>query len=679
MTAAISDDVRHRYNASVQRIREWDEAYYGRDDPLVADAVYDAEFRSLRSQELLYPDLITSDSPTQKVSGKPSKGFKTVKHAAPMISLYTETDFGIGGAVDFLKRLAKDLPEPPAIVVEPKYDGLALDLKYEYGILTQALTRGDGENGEDVSRNVVLIESIPKVIPTLCDRDVIHVRGEAMMPRSEFERLNALFREQGRPTLVNCRNAAAGALRQLDQERARERKLIFMAYGLADVHGAGDIGSQMALIDWFRAVGFTVSEECSYIPAADVSPETLFSEHCRIEAGRPEFDYDIDGVVYKVNSFALQAKLGIVSREPRWAVAHKFNPEETTTVLDAIDIQVGRTGQLTPVARLIPAFVGGTTVTNCTLHNVFEIRRKNIRAGDQVTLRRAGDVIPEILPRTIPRNWPFFYQPNFRMPKHCPECGAPTLRKKGAVKYYCTGGWTCPGQRTAQLLHFASRTAMDIQGLGDVMAHDLITKFRLADRAQLYRLDVNDFAGLDWGEKTKQNLINEIQRSREPSLERFLFALGIDTVGISTARALAQTFGTLENFMNADATSLASIRDVGPTTIQAILNYLASDSSRQELNRFAEVLSVPETPIRVYDESHQLYGKKVAVTGSFERITRGALETRLRELGVKIVGGITKSTDYLIAGATGGGDKRAQAEQKGVKVLSEAEVFPMLI
>src|SRR5574337_1708509 len=541
--------------------------YYVLDAPEIPDAEYDRLFRELQALEAAHPELRSADSPTQRVGGAPLAQFATVRHAVPMLSLRTETDTEASGALAFDARVRRELdlgPDDPPVeyVAELKFDGLAMNLRYVDGVLVQASTRGDGEVGEDVTQNIRTIGQIPLRLQGAAP-PVLEVRGEVYLRRADFEAMNEQQREKGEKTFVNPRNAAAGAVRQLDPRVAARRPLSFFAYGLGAVtppgQGGPDWATHFECLQSLKSWGFPVEAQARLARGAT----ELVAFHDAVEARRDQLPFDIDGVVYKVNSFALQRRLGFVTREPRWAVAHKFPPQEQLTTVQAIEVQVGRTGKLTPVAKLAPVFVGGVTVTNATLHNEDEAHRQDVRVGDTVIVRRAGDVIPEVvavLPeRRVPGAQPF------AMPRHCPVCGSAAVREEGEADWRCTGGLFCSAQRKQAILHFAQRRALDIEGLGEKLVDQLVDGGVVKTLPDLYKLGLTSLAALDrMAEKSAQNLLGALQKSKQTTLPRFVYGLGIRHVGEATAKDLARHFGGLDAIMDASEEALLAVNDVGP-------------------------------------------------------------------------------------------------------------------
>ena len=569
-----------------QQLLQWAHEYYVLDAPSVPDGEYDRVFQQLQALEEVYPQLITPESPTQRVIGAVRDGLAPVRHAVPMLSIRTETDTTAAGAQAFDARMRRELglteSDPPIeYVAEPKFDGLAMSLRYEAGRLVQAATRGDGEVGEDVTHNIRTIRQIPLQLPASAP-PVLEVRGEVYMRRADFERLNAQQEAAGAKRFANPRNAAAGSVRQLDSHIAMQRPLSFFAYGIGAVtppaQGGPQFATHYALLQQLKNWGFPVAEQVSIAQGAI----ELVAFHERLGQERSRLPYEIDGVVYKVNALALQQQLGFITREPRWAVAHKYPAQEMPTVLLGMDVQVGRTGKLTPVARLEPVSVGGVTVTNATLHNLFEIRKKGVRVGDTVIVRRAGDVIPEVVGRIVqPRP---AYVPNFRMPAHCPICASVVEREKGEANHRCTGGLFCSAQRKEALLHFAARRAMDIEGLGEKLVDQLVDGHFIHSLPDLYRLDVATLSSLErMGEKSALNILAALQRSKTTTLARFIFALGIRHVGEATAKELARHFGDLDALLAASEDDLLHVPDVGPIVAHSIHRFLAEPHNRQVL------------------------------------------------------------------------------------------------
>lgn len=660
-------------------IERHNHAYYVLDAPTIPDAEYDKLFRELQALEAQHPELTTADSPTQRVGGRVLDGFAPVRHAVPMLSIRTETDTESSGALNFDTRVrnALGLGEGDAEVeysCELKFDGLAINLRYERGLLVQAATRGDGETGEDVTQNVRTIHCIPLHLNG-CSAEVLEVRGEVYMSRKDFQRYNDKQRELGLSTLVNPRNGAAGSIRQLDPALAAKRPLSFFAYGLGEVRGWQLPDTHSAILDAVQRFGLPVCDERAVVRGAGALAEF----HRRIAAMRDALPFDIDGVVYKVNGFALQAKLGFVSREPRWAVAHKFPAEEQLTVLRDIEIQVGRTGKLTPVAKLEPVFVGGTTVSNATLHNEDEIRRKDVHIGDTVIVRRAGDVIPEVV-GVLPERRPAHARA-FVMPKTCPVCGSKVVREEGEADARCTGGLFCAAQRKQTILHFAGRRAMDIEGLGDKLVEQLVDEHIIHSLSDLYDtkpLNLQTLAALErMAEKSAQNIVDALEKSKNTTLGRFLFALGIRHVGESTAKDLARHFGKLHAIMHATPEQLLAVPDVGPVVAQSIVDFFGEPHNREVVQQLRMLGVHWEEHDGESTKTLPLSGKTFVLTGTLASMSRDEAKSRLEALGAKVAGSVSKKTDYVVAGEEAG-SKLDKARELNVPVWDEQQLLGLL-
>ncbi|GAO68681.1 NAD-dependent DNA ligase LigA [Comamonas sp. E6] len=664
------------------QLNQWAHEYYVLDTPTVPDGEYDRVYQQLEALEGAYPALVTPDSPTQRVIGAVLDGLTPVRHAVPMLSIQTETDNEATGAIAFDQRVRKELgldESAAAIeyVAEPKFDGLAMNLRYENGSLVQATTRGDGEVGEDVTHNIRTIRQIPLILSAGRDvPPVVEVRGEVHMAKADLDKLNARQQAAGAKTFANPRNAAAGSVRQLDSNIAAQRPLSFFAYGLGEItppeQGGPDFGTHYAMLQTLKSWGFPVAPQVSIALGAS----ELVAFHERIGAERANLPYEIDGVVYKVNSLALQRQLGFKSREPRWAVAHKYPAQEMPTLMDAIDVQVGRTGKLTPVARLAPVQVGGVVVTNATLSNLFDIRKKGVRVGDQVIVRRAGDVIPEVVGR-VPGERPA-YVPNFRMPKTCPICGSEVVREKGEANHRCTGGLFCGAQRKEAILHFAHRRAMDIEGLGDKLVDQLVDAQVVRVLPDLYRLGLSSLAALDrMAEKSAQNVLAALEKSKSTTLQRFLFGLGIRNVGESTARDLAKHFGKLDAIMDASVEELLQVKDVGPVVADSIHTFFAQPHNREVVEQLRACGVHWEEGEPAEKAPQILAGLTVVLTGTLPTLGRDAAKDMLEAAGAKVSGSVSKKTSYVVAGAEAG-SKLAKAEELGVPVLDEAGMLALL-
>ncbi len=652
-----------------EQLRRHNYHYYVLDDPQIPDSEYDRLFHQLKSLEQQHPDLITADSPTQRVGAAPLSGFEEVQHKAPMLSLgnvFSET-----GLMDFEQRIRArlDSDDPLEYEVEPKLDGLAINLRFENGVLVQAATRGDGSRGEDVTQNVRTIESIPlKLIGDDYPR-VLEARGEVFMPLAGFNAYNKKALARGEKPFANPRNAAAGSLRQLDSRITAKRPLAFYAYGVGEVDADPDV-TQSGVMMRLRGWGIPVSPELQVVSGA----RGCLDYYHDLMRRRDALEYDIDGIVYKVNSLEKQRALGYVSRAPRWAIAHKFPAQEELTVVEAVEFQVGRTGAITPVARLKPVTVAGVVVSNATLHNMDEVQRKDIRVGDTVVIRRAGDVIPEVVSVVSER------RPDdtsdIVMPQKCPVCGSDILRAEGEVVARCSGGLYCSAQRKQGIKHFASRKAMDIDGLGDKLVDQLVDAGLIEDIAGLYQLHAEDVAGLErMGSKSADNLMQALQKSKRSSLSRFLFALGIREVGEATAKSLAQEFLTLDAIMAADEERLQQTPDVGPIVAAHIVSFFQQPHNLEVLEKLlAAGIEWPEEQRQLGEMP--LQGKTFVLTGALSR-PRSEFKQQLQQLGAKVTGSVSKKTDYVVAGEAAG-SKLKKAKSLGVTVLNEAELEELL-
>ena len=660
--------------------------YYTLDAPEIPDAEYDRLFRELQALEAAHPELLTPDSPTQRVGGRVLDAFTPVRHAVPMLSINTETDTEPTGAQNFDTRVRRALglteaDAPLEYVAELKFDGLAMSLRYENGVLVQAATRGDGEVGEDVTGNIRTIRQIPLRLPADAP-PVLEVRGEVYMRRDDFDALNDKQRgkiaagAKGEKTFVNPRNAAAGAVRQLDSGIAAQRPLSFFAYGLGDMtpleQGGPVFDTHFQLLMQLKAWGFPVAEQTTIARGAT----ELVAFHQRIGATRDQLPYDIDGVVYKVNSLALQRQLGFVTREPRWAVAHKYPAQEQLTTVLTIDVQVGRTGKLTHVAKLSPVFVGNVTVTNATLHNEDEARRKDVRVGDTVIVRRAGDVIPEVvavLPERRVGN-----PPPFTMPHQCPVCGSAAVREEGEADYRCTGGLFCSAQRKQAMLHFAQRRAVEVEGLGDKLVEQLVDAGVVKTLPDLYRLGLTALASLDrMAEKSAQNIVAALEKSKHTTLPRFLFGLGIRHVGEATAKELARHFGQLDRIMGATEEQLLEVNDVGPVVAQSIRTFFDQPHNREVVEQLRACGVHWEEGAPAERAAQPLAGKTFVLTGTFPTLSRDQAKDMLEAAGAKVAGSVSKKTDYVVAG-TESGSKLEKAQSLGVSVIDESAMLTLL-
>jgi DNA ligase (NAD+) len=685
-----TSDPRARLDELRRLVEHHARRYYELDEPEIPDAEYDRLFQELQTLEAAHPQWQTPDSPTQRVLGRPLQAFAAVTHAVPMLSIRTETDTTDTGAREFDARIRRELglavdAPPVAYSCELKFDGLALNLRYEDGLLVQAATRGDGETGEDVTQNIRTIRQVPLRLhgsPATWPK-VLEVRGEVYMRRDAFEALNERQRaliasgQRHEKTFVNPRNAAAGAVRQLDPAIAARRPLSFFVYGLGQVDGwgtdnAGLPSTHSATLNALAGFGFPVDEHRSVVQGA----EGLVEFHQRIERLRDGLPFDIDGVVYKVDDRPTQERLGFVTREPRWAVAHKYPAQEQTTVLRAIDIQVGRTGKLTPVAKLEPVFVGGTTVSNATLHNEEEARRKDVREGDTVIVRRAGDVIPEVVSVLLDRR-PADVGPAFdlvqRLSGRCPVCASPIAREEGEVDWRCTGGLYCPAQRKHALLHFAGRRALDIEGLGDKVVEQLVDQGIVASLPDLFRLGVAKLAALDrMGDKSATNLVQTIEASKQTTLARFLFGLGIRHVGEATAKDLARHFGSIDRVMDAPVDGLLEVPDVGPIVAHSIRSFFDQAHHREIVEQLRACGVTWSEGQGVHgDAPRPLLGFTVVLTGTLPTLSRDEARELIEAAGGKVAGSVSRKTSFVVAGEEAG-SKLDKARELGVPVLDEA-------
>lgn len=704
-----------------EAIRRHDHRYYVLDDPEIADHEYDALMRALEALEERHPGLVTADSPTQRVGAAPSASFPEVVHRIPMLSLANAFDEGEvrafdrrirerlaawqdgarqdggrqGGEGDAQRDHARQEPEPAVEYTgEVKIDGLAISLVYEKGRLVRGATRGDGARGEDVTANVRTIRTVPLRLLGDAPPALLEVRGEIFMPRAGFERMNDAQRERGERTYVNPRNAAAGALRQLDPAVTATRPLSLHC------HGTGAVSDDAALpprysdvLDALANRGLPVSPHTRVLDGVDA----CLAYHADMGRRRDALGYDIDGVVFKLNDLRAREVVGQVSRAPRWAVAYKYPAQEALTRLVGIDVQVGRTGTLTPVARLEPVVVGGATVTNATLHNQDEIDRKDVRVGDTVRVRRAGDVIPEVI-RIVPERRPEEGTEPFRLPGRCPVCGSEAVRAEGEVALRCTGGLVCPAQRKQAIRHFASRRALDVEGLGLKLVDQLVERGMVSTVADVFGLEEGALAGLDrMGGKSARNLVEGIERARRTTLDRFLYALGIRDVGEATASALAAHFGGLAALREADAEALVEVPDVGPVVAESVRRFFDDPRNGEIVDALARELSWEESePVRAETGSETgattsggaavpsrtapsspLAGKTFVLTGALDSMSRDDARRRLQALGAKVTGSVSKRTDYVVAGENPG-SKLDKAQSLGVAVIGEAELAGLL-
>lgn len=652
-------------------------AYYVEDNPLIPDVDFDVLFRTLEALEAAHPELADPNSPTRRVGGSAQSSFAPAVHHRPMLSLgnaFEDEEVG-----DFDRRARQVLAAEADIeyACEPKFDGLAMSITYRHGLLERGATRGDGTTGEDVTANVRTIRTVPLDIRKACkDRgipvpDLLEVRGEVLMARQDFEIVNAAQREAGLPTFANPRNAAAGSMRQLDARITARRRLSFFAYALGVAEGFDPGATHTASMDTLRALGFQVSDLARVV----VGQQGLLDYYGRIQAARDGLPFDIDGVVYKVNHYDAAQRLGWVSRSPRWAVAHKYPPQERMTRLLGIDIQVGRTGALTPVARLEPVSVGGVVVANATLHNVDEISRKDVRIGDVVIVRRAGDVIPEVVGPVLSQR-PEGTVP-FAMPDACPDCRSAVVRPEGEAVSRCTGGLACPAQRLGLLEHFVARRAMDIDGLGSVHLENAVSSGLVATAPDLYRLEVADWCRLPrMGEKLATRIVDQVGQSRTRPLARVIFALGIRQVGETTAKDLARHFGSLKALMDAGVEELERIDGVGPVVARSIRAHFDDPALGAIARGLLEAGVVPQAPARPASGA-SLAGKTFVITGTLPSLSRQQAQALIEAAGGKVSGSVSKKTTCLVAGEEAG-SKLARARELGVEVIDEAGLRALL-
>jgi DNA ligase (NAD+) len=645
--------------------------YYVLDDPEIPDSEYDRLLRQLEALETAHPELVTPDSPTQRVGAAPLDKFREVRHEVPMLSLGNA--FSDDEVRDFDRRARERLDvKQIQYSAEPKLDGLAISLVYENGVLARAATRGDGYTGEDVTQNVRTIDSVPlKLIGADYPR-LLEVRGEVFMSKSGFAELNKRQSKAGDKTFANPRNAAAGSLRQLDSQITATRPLEMYCYGIGKVEGGRLPATHSDILSVLRDWGIRVNPEAAVLKGIDACVK-YYNE---ILKRRDKLAYDIDGVVYKVDDLAQQEKLGFVSRAPRWAIAHKFPAEEEMTKLLDIDVQVGRTGALTPVARLDPVFVGGVTVTNATLHNQDEIDRKDVRVGDTVIVRRAGDVIPEVVSAILSKRKKGARR--FKMPTQCPVCGSAVVRLETEAVARCTGGLFCPAQRREAIKHFASRRAMDIEGLGDKLVDQMDECGLVSDVADLFYLKADDVAALErMGQKSAENLIAALDKSRNTTLPRFIFSLGIRQVGEATAQSLANHFGTLEALRKARQPELEAVPDVGPVVAESISTFFKQPHNKEVIQKLIKAgVTWPDIEIRSVEEL-PLSDQTFVLTGTLTSMTRNDAKAKLQSLGAKVAGSVSAKTDYVVVGADAG-SKAAKAEKLGVAMLDEKQFLRLL-
>lgn len=645
--------------------------YYVQDAPEIPDAAYDRLLRELQTLEAKHPELITPDSPTQRVGAEPIKAFGQVKHKIPMLSL--DNAFSDDEVSDFDRRVRERLEiESVEYVAEPKLDGLAISIRYDDGQLVQAATRGDGVTGEDVTHNVRTIASVPLRLMGDDYPPVLEVRGEVYMPKAGFEALNARARENGEKEFANPRNAAAGSLRQLDPRITAERPLAMYCYGVGDIEGQSVPDTHTDILAALRHWGLRVSPEVKTVRGV----KEILQYYHKLGEKREALPYEIDGVVYKVNYLDQREQLGFVARAPRWAIAHKFPAQEELTKLLGIEVQVGRTGAITPVARLEPVFVGGVTVSNATLHNEDEVKRKDVRVGDTVIVRRAGDVIPEVAAVVLSKRPK--KTKRFVMPTVCPVCGSDVIKVEGEAVARCTGGLFCEAQRKQAIKHFASRKAMDIDGLGDKLVEQLSDQALIHDVADLFSLEHKQIAQLErMGDKSAANLIAALEKSKQTSLDRFLYALGIREVGEATAQSLSRYFTTLEAIESASLEQLQEVPDVGPIVAAHIRAFFQQPHNVEVVEKLLQA-GVNWPVIESAEEVEQpLAGQTIVLTGSLQNMSRDQAKQALQSLGAKVTGSVSKKTDLVIAGAEAG-SKLSKAQDLGIEVIDEERFIEVL-
>jgi DNA ligase (NAD+) len=656
-----------------EEIQRHNYSYYVLDEPTIPDAEYDKLMRSLQAIEEKNPKLITADSPTQRVGAKPLDSFPSAKHEVPMLSLgnvFNEAELE-AFEVRIKDRLKRDINID--YTAEPKLDGLAVSLIYEKGLLVRGATRGDGATGEDITENIRTIKSIPlklrkhKNLP-----DKLEVRGEVFMPKKGFDKMNANAKKNGEKMFVNPRNAAAGSLRQLDPRNTAKRPLDVYFYSATNIETLTKVTTQYDSLQFLKELGLKVCPEAKLVPGY----RGCLGYYAEISKLRDGLDYEIDGVVYKVNDLALQNELGFVSRAPRWAVAHKFPAQEAITVVDRIEFQVGRTGALTPVAKLEPVFVGGVTVSNATLHNMDEVQRKDVRKGDKVIIRRAGDVIPEVV-KTVLKTGEKRSKP-VKAPEKCPECKSTVVRIEDEAVIRCSAGLYCPAQRKGAIKHFASRTALDIEGLGDKLVDQLVDEGLISSVQDLFYLDQDKVAALErMGDKSASNLLVAIENSKQTSFARFIYSLGIREVGVATASALADHFPDLEALLNTNNEQLQDIDDVGPVVAENITSFISQAYNREVVDALIEAGIRWETKSKRHKKKTTLTGNVYVLTGTLEQLTRPMATEKLKQLGAKVTSSVSKKTTAVIAGANPG-SKINKAESLGIKVLSEKDLLKLL-
>lgn len=664
-------NIEKQIKALREQIREHNYHYYVQDQPLIPDAEYDRLFRELIHLEQLHPEFLTADSPTQRVGDKPLDHFSSVRHELPMLSLANAMDEAEARAFDsrVRQKLGRDIV---TYNVEPKLDGLAISLLYENGLLKQAATRGDGTTGEDVTQNVRTIESIPLLLRGKNVPEILEVRGEVFMPKAGFEELNKKQQKAGQKLFANPRNAAAGSLRQLDPKVTASRPLDMFCYAIGRCQGIEMPASQSGRLFMLKDFGLRVCPESDVVEGIDACLRYMQE----LGEKRNLLPYEIDGVVYKLDSISDQEVLGSVSRAPRWAIAHKFPPQEEITVLEGIDVQVGRTGALTPVARLKPVFVGGVTVNNATLHNAAEIARLDVRVGDAVIVHRAGDVIPKVT-GVVKARRPDNAVP-FIFPDVCPVCGSDVVVDKGGVIARCSGGLFCDAQRKQSIKHFVSRNAMDIDGLGDRLVEQLVDAGLVHDVSDIYQLTVEQLLKLErMAEKSVENTLSAIDKSRATTLARFLYALGIPQVGETTAKILAEEYATLDRIEAASVDELQLVEDIGPVVANDIVTFFKQPHNREVIDRLLKAGIHWPVAQKAASQNTVFTGKTCVITGTLSRMSRNEAKALLQQQGAKVSGSVSSNTDYVIVGENPG-SKAAKAAELGIEMIDEEALQEML-
>lgn len=671
MMKKSSDPIIHEVEKLREKINEHNYRYYILDDPSVSDAEYDQLFQKLKKIEADYPELVTMESPTQRVGAEPLKEFAEVQHEVPMLSLdnaFTDEDV-IAFDQRIHERLHRD--KPIEYTCEPKLDGLAVSIRYEHGILVRAATRGDGTTGEDITENVRTIPTVPLHLRGKDFPAVLEVRGEIYMSKLGFKELNERALAKGDKIFVNPRNAAAGSVRQLDPRITASRPLAIFCYGIGVVQGRKLPATHSEILAALSQWGLRVNPELKVVEGV----ESCLRYHQRMGEKRAKLAYEIDGVVYKVNELALQERLGFVSRAPRWAVAHKFPAEEVMTTVEAVEFQVGRTGALTPVARLKPVFVGGVTISNATLHNMDEVQRKDVHIGDTVIVRRAGDVIPEVV-TAVPQHRPNDAK-KIILPKHCPICHSAVEHVEGEAVARCTGGLFCPAQRKEAIKHFASRRAIDVEGLGEKLVDQLVDHDLVKTVADLYSLKLDQLANLDrMAEKSAQNLLDALEKSKRTTLARFLYSLGIREVGEATAKNLAQHFGDLPPLFSVTEEELQTVTDIGPVVSEHIVGFFAEKHNRDVIEKLIKS-GLSWEKVAKSQQTLPLQGQTFVLTGTLENLSREEAKEKLEKLGAKVAGSVSKKTDCVVVGADAG-SKLEKALALNIKTLNEKEFFVFL-